>query len=352
MLFVRPSFRIREEFLISAMAALPQDVIEDILSRLPVKSLLRFKTVSKKWYSFISENHKFHMKQLSSSSSKYVIFYQLITLERTIFQYSDVDSYACRRMNFPVEIEKPSRLIGSANGLVCVAPLYIGDFFFIWNPCTGECKRISVPVPDHTAAGVSLFGFGYDSISDDYKVLGNWDSHLRFFSLKTKSWKILEHSFEFASAVNALPSNGALHWCVGPQITAFDLANEKIVFLDLPDGIKFVGEGYTSCWVPMFEDYKGRLCASGRKYIWVMMEYDNSKSWAKFSACLPEEYAKPVGISRLGEVVFRTDTGFGFVKSDMQGIMSDDKKAQMVHYGDTFVYKESLISPECFDRER
>ncbi|XP_065871541.1 F-box/kelch-repeat protein At3g06240-like [Euphorbia lathyris] len=221
------------------MAVLPQEVIEDILSRLPVKSILRFKSASKKW----------------------------------------------------------------------------------------------------------LFGFGYDSISDDYKIIGAWDSHLRICSLKTNSWKILEYSFKYSSAVTAVHSDGALYWCVGPQITAFDLAKEKILLLDLPEDIDVVGD-YNSIWIPLF-DYQGLLCASGRKSIWVMKEYGNSNSWAKLTTPLPQEYAKPVGISRLGEVVFCTIDGF--VKSDMQGRMYDDDKSRMRHYADAFGYKESLISPECFD---
>ncbi|XP_065872460.1 F-box/kelch-repeat protein At3g06240-like [Euphorbia lathyris] len=329
------------------MAGVPQEVTEDILSRLPAKSILRFKSASKTWYSLISENHtfaKFHLKQ--SSESKNLIFYQCPAYG-DIFKSSDVYTYESRIIKFPVEIDTPCRLIGSANGLICVASCKTEDCCFIWNPCTDECKRISVPFP---SAGCRLFGFGHDSILDDYKIIGAWDSHLGIFSLKTNSWKTLEYScgmtaFKYASAVTAVHSDGALYWYVGAQITAFDLAREKILVLDLPEEINDFGY-YNSSWVPLF-DYQGLLCVSWRKSIWVMKEYGNSNSWAKLTTSLPYEYAKPVGISRLGEVIFCTVDGF--VKSDLQGRMHGDDKSRMRRYVDAFMYKESLISPKCFD---
>ncbi|KAJ0789150.1 putative F-box domain-containing protein [Helianthus annuus] len=45
-----------------AKNSFPEELIEDILSRLPVKSILRFKSVSKPWLSLISAPsfHKLH----------------------------------------------------------------------------------------------------------------------------------------------------------------------------------------------------------------------------------------------------------------------------------------------------
>ncbi|XP_065872062.1 F-box/kelch-repeat protein At3g06240-like [Euphorbia lathyris] len=321
------------------MAFVPQEVTEDILSRLPVKSILRFKSASKTWYSLISENHtfaKFHLKQ--SSEYKNLIFYQCPAYG-DIFKSSDVDTYESRIINFPVEIDTPCRLIGSTNGLICVASCKTEDCCFIWNPCTDECKRISVPFP---SAGCRIFGFGHDSILDDYKIIGAWDSHLGIFSLKTNSWRTLEYSFEYSCGMTAVHSDGALYWYVGPQINAFDLAREKILLLDLPEEINVVA--YHN--VPLF-DYQDLLCASWRKSIWVMKEFGNSNSWTKLTTSMPYEHAKPVGISRLGEVIFCTVDGF--VKSDLQGRMQDDGKSRMRHHAGAFMYKESLISPKCFD---
>ncbi|XP_031284053.1 F-box/kelch-repeat protein At3g23880-like [Pistacia vera] len=48
---------------------LPDDLVRDILLRLPVKSLLRFKCVSKSWLSLIS-NHKLAITHLNKTSKR------------------------------------------------------------------------------------------------------------------------------------------------------------------------------------------------------------------------------------------------------------------------------------------
>lgn len=55
---------------------LPQDLVIQILLRLPVKSLVRFKSVCKSWLSFISDSHLWlsHFKLAAAPTERLVFF--------------------------------------------------------------------------------------------------------------------------------------------------------------------------------------------------------------------------------------------------------------------------------------
>nr|KYP51717.1 F-box/kelch-repeat protein At3g06240 family [Cajanus cajan] len=65
------------------------------------------------------------------------------------------------------------RIIGSCNGLICYAissPSREKYVFYLWNPVTGLTAKHSPPLLLHYHF-VSTFGFGYDRLSDTYKVV-------------------------------------------------------------------------------------------------------------------------------------------------------------------------------------
>ncbi|CAH1440611.1 unnamed protein product [Lactuca virosa] len=91
-----------------------------------------------------------------------------------------------------------------------------------------------------------IYGFGYDSSKDDYKVvLGFRNGGIRpKFTLKSNVWEVIgEVNYTFVSRVGFLYS-GALHWvvCHGsayqmPLILSFDLSEDK--FEQIPQPCKW-----------------------------------------------------------------------------------------------------------------
>ncbi|KAJ4841210.1 hypothetical protein Tsubulata_028332 [Turnera subulata] len=164
-----------------------------------------------------------------------------------------------------------------------------------------EMKKLiprKLPDPEGMAGGgYRAYGFGYDSVADDYKVflaVRYWnDPHapvVRFFSLKTGSWKSVEnpnrHLHDLGEGDTGLFFNGALHWRkeYDAKITAFDLVKEKFGEVPAPshpeelplgyNGIGIVGEYLCMSWIPkpMFD----------ARIVWVMKEYLNKESWVLF----------------------------------------------------------------------
>ena len=112
---------------------LPDEIVLEILTWLPVKSLLRFRCVCKSWYSYIT-NPNFistHLNSLLSHNHGYVI-YMRKTFPRFYFSsHSQVCTVSCDRMfervsefriPFTFQFGRP-KLVGSCNGILCLTDL-------------------------------------------------------------------------------------------------------------------------------------------------------------------------------------------------------------------------------------
>ncbi|KAG8483247.1 hypothetical protein CXB51_022185 [Gossypium anomalum] len=130
-------------------------------------------------------------------------------------------------------------ILGSCNGLVCIAP--DEDTLFLFNPSTRESKRIPDPPSGFVPNGWSVYGFGFDFVNDDYKVVKVGCGTVCVYSLRTDSWRIV-CSFPYLDNVSesGVLLNGTIHWMVSFEdgvdcrcvVAAFSLEEE--VFSDMP----------------------------------------------------------------------------------------------------------------------
>ena len=127
------------------MAQLPQDLIEEILSWLPVKSLMRFRCVSRTWNSLIFQAHFVKLNLQRSSRNTHVLLRCQIN---TVFEdMRDLPGIApcsiCSLLENPSstvdngchQLDNRYLFIGSCNGLVCLINLVArGEFseYRVW----------------------------------------------------------------------------------------------------------------------------------------------------------------------------------------------------------------------------
>ncbi|XP_017239277.1 putative F-box protein At1g47790 [Daucus carota subsp. sativus] len=160
---------------------LSKDLIIEILIRVPVKSLVQSQLVCKAWLSLI--NHPAFVKsQLrhALSTQPHVISPKVIKHET--FSLLDVDS---RQIVAHLKFPRPRgevtsvTIVGSANGIVCVAvqfkttfPVRITDIY-LWNPAMRQSKLLPSLFDYESADILSLraLGFGYDEVDHDFKVV-------------------------------------------------------------------------------------------------------------------------------------------------------------------------------------
>ncbi|KAE8723540.1 Pyridoxal phosphate phosphatase-related protein [Hibiscus syriacus] len=377
------------------MSPFLSDLIPDILCRLPVKTLIRFRCVAKPWRSLIDDPHfaKLHLEHSSRTGANVKLFLDnCIECDDKAYavDFDSLDNLVRFPRPFVAEITKyRSRIIGSCNGLLAVYHRDSG--IALWNPTTGK-RRYLPPLDedvadDHDALPGyyydknTVLGFGYDEISNDYKVVKMLKSKTQtpfkvmVYSLKSDSWKgIGDCPYDFPTNYNdGAYVNNALHW-VGDEIGEFhggqvifalDLSTEK--YYDVPEGDRSIK--VKECGGDCLENFGymnagvlgGCLCVS-RDYstcpvkdhinVWVMKEYGVKESWTELLYLSRDEWltnifhSRAVGYSKNGDKVL-FDEGGGqqpawFDLEDETGeTLSIEGAPQLVS---TVIYVESLVS--------
>ncbi|XP_050139170.1 F-box protein CPR1-like [Malus sylvestris] len=167
----------------------PEDIIHDILFRLPTKSLIRCTSVCKPG-NYRIKNPSFIRTQLSrtinlnnQSDAHLLLLYCVCTApieEHCNLRYDNLafDEYC--KLEFPIlpreELyNKFLHVVGVCNGLVFLADDkdYLGYTFMLWNPSIR--KSVTLPNPHLTFETISKYyaciGFGFDAVTNDYKVV-------------------------------------------------------------------------------------------------------------------------------------------------------------------------------------
>ncbi|TXG64736.1 hypothetical protein EZV62_011730 [Acer yangbiense] len=294
-----------------AIVDLPPELIVNILSRLSVKSLCRFRCVSKLWLALINHPRfvKMHLahtqrEKLFMSAGDSNFFYSRkaslysIDLESISYDVNKVDAVKIDIAAFISDLDIAAFelnhlvkwhtwcIISSSNGLLCFR---LGKYFWLYNPSTRERKQVpDFNFPKHMDSG---FGFSYVDSIDDYKlvILHRPGNIVDIYSLRKNSWTSIQHDFCIGYGFFrqlGFPLNGAIHWDsyyvdydLNPDtfdrvIIAFDLVEENFKTLQLPE---FFGLGQ---FFGLFKGYLSFFDRNKDTYrFWVMKEYGVVASW-------------------------------------------------------------------------
>lgn len=192
-----------------ASSFLLEDICRDqIMTRLPIKSLIRCRCVCKSW-NFLFFDPKFARSHFVLNIPKNPSEDDYLILIKTFLGPSScVISLISRNNLFETRINKipyllsskvdEIYLIGSINGLVCFGYLKgVNYYFILWNPVTHYLSKI-ILLPRwgrfiYQNPIEYLFGFGWDSVKNDYKLVATPSSCSRMppavvYSCKTESW--------------------------------------------------------------------------------------------------------------------------------------------------------------------
>ncbi|KAG4401428.1 hypothetical protein GLYMA_07G265800v4 [Glycine max] len=282
------------------MANLPVEVVTEILSRLPVKSVIRLRSTCKWWRSIIDSRHfvLFHLNKSHSS---------LILRHRSHLYSLDLKS---PEQN-PVELSHPLmcysnsiKVLGSSNGLLCISN--VADDIALWNPFLRKHRILPADRfhrPQSSLFAARVYGFGHHSPSNDYKLLSityfvdlqkrTFDSQVQLYTLKSDSWKNLP-SMPYAlccARTMGVFVSGSLHWLVTRKlqphepdlIVSFDLTRETFHEVPLPVTVN----GDFDMQVALLG---GCLCVVEHRGtgfdVWVMRVYGSRNSWEKLFTLL------------------------------------------------------------------
>ncbi|XP_058741981.1 F-box/kelch-repeat protein At3g23880-like [Vicia villosa] len=252
---------------------LPNDLITEVLSILPVKSILRFKCVSKHWKTLISDHAfvKLHLKR-SPTRNPFLALLIFHTIEVNCGSYVHGDSdrsvvpYPIRSLldNPSITLfEDPyylmndkgcSNRVGSCNGLILLVGESINDivnikdnieyltvdkWLRVWNPAT---RTISKKFGQYRAFCLSqrfTFAFGCDNLKDTYKVVAyrcnrqELTSQVRVLSLGDDVWRNVESFPAIPLLVDYVYLSGTLYWLANQNRKNISVEKLVIISFDL-----------------------------------------------------------------------------------------------------------------------
>ncbi|KAF5730188.1 F-box and associated interaction domains-containing protein putative isoform 1 [Tripterygium wilfordii] len=320
---------------------IPEDEVIDILTRLPVKSLMRFKSVCKPWGDLLRNPdfiRQHHLKQthLSCSSNFRVLMKHGAQPADCFFSLSLSSARDAGEEVLTLEerVYDPV-VLGPCNGLLCVYGYR--EKIVLWNPAIREFKTLPLsPIKRRSGTGsFGSLGFGFDCEANDYKILRFVTDYfaddgagvpscdqIEIYSQKNDSWREIPSLDVCPGGVPWFSQyhNGVYYWWAdginGGLILSFDFADEVFDKVPLPG----VGVSWGDC-LPQLAIFNGllaliRYIRGGPEtlvHIWVMSERGVKGSWVKQASIgLIPGVVRPLKFSRNG----------GFFLEDLEGQLS------------------------------
>ncbi|CAH2033871.1 unnamed protein product [Thlaspi arvense] len=213
------------------------DMVEDILLRLPLKSIFRFKTVSKQWKATV-ESRWFAERRASVKKGR-KLFLAVGDESESRFE-GDAET----EMVY-LRCEDATRPSLTCNGLVCIP---LPGWVKVLNPLTGEFLRF--PSGQEVAKqwwhnvfpGYWAMGFGKDQVNGSYKIVRMLSdpNHCLILDISIGEWRELSPPpCEIESDRKSACVNGSVYWLnMFPKhkLLALDLHTEefRVVSADPP----------------------------------------------------------------------------------------------------------------------
>ncbi|KAK3000041.1 hypothetical protein RJ639_022638 [Escallonia herrerae] len=333
---------------------IPLDLVADILSRLRVKDVLRFRLVDRDFCDLIDSPHfvKMHLMRSIAGRAEVHLMYQFLA-DLYSSDLNSLSTYSSHSLHCRIPFKRYlfMDLVGSCNGLLLIKLHFFDEtpVVALFNPWTRRERHLRSSRFDRFARlhYTVEHGLGYDSARDDYKVLEIVEFRLvkssratlaNVYSLTRNTWRAVQaFTDNFSShGLWACEVGGALHnlgWMEGGEtvqhsvraIAAFHVSSEEFRFVPLPDyqqdylGMAVAELGGCLCLACHY-----KLDSNYRVDVWVMKEYGVGDSWTELiSVTLPviEEpipLPVPVAYSTRGDMILFNCTASRFFWYDMK----------------------------------
>ncbi|XP_076900269.1 F-box/kelch-repeat protein At3g23880-like [Bidens hawaiensis] len=243
---------------------LPLEIQEQIMKWLPVKSLIRFRSVSKTWKSYI-DSAGFVASYSSNKQHIWVQYYDEQVREERYLSIVDDDTFALNRVNLtPLPLPDYTKYIGCSDGLLC---FYLGCTAFFWNPSIRRGFHLDVPIEAHGCLHDVVLGFGVCRETNDLKIVKitcvenvfsaafeleeEVVNKVDVWTLSTRAWRSLPANAILTKLYFSNPEHagrliaigGVVYWLASEEfpfenlIISFDITTEELGEVDLPDSL-------------------------------------------------------------------------------------------------------------------
>ncbi|RDX87220.1 F-box/kelch-repeat protein, partial [Mucuna pruriens] len=277
---------------------LPDHLIEEILQWLPAKNLLRLCCVCKSWKSLISDPY-FAKNQLRGSRKAT----RLVLCFKNASHDFIIQSYPFPKVLNAVNVSGTKFIfgtfdwmVGSCDGILCFTVKNNPEFLVLWNPCIGKFNILPPWDTQQREGSYSICGFGYDSSTRTYKVVGgfSYEYDCGYQSIEAKVLTLGTHTWtrirEFPSVLPLQYEpgkfvSGTVNWLLAHTasvswvIVSLDFRNDSCEEVLQPD---YGEEAVGPLSLLVFRDC---LCILSRTDmfldVWLMKDFKNKESWTK-----------------------------------------------------------------------
>ncbi|KAL9682289.1 hypothetical protein QQ045_014084 [Rhodiola kirilowii] len=376
---------------------LPDHLICSILLKLPNESLIRFLALSKLWNEAITSrrfcvDRKITSPELEVTNIIY-IRYDFMTYTFQLYGHK-IGGIGCQQPQSAIEVSRPihyhlnsecSYVCFTASdgllGVVCKkrydAPY--SHYILIWNPYTGQQKDVPLPGRRHGMARCMIEGFGYDTSSNDYKIVliefndstaAEYATRIMVRALKSNEWKTL---YYYVSSDSSDPKQFSIYtfdsvtvdrdiWWIARYkhdeslvLMKFSLREEELSTMSLPRQTNPSRPGCcTRFWLSRHNKslYLINMGMDSKIYIWRLMKEGNRTVWELALGIPTTKRMQPVGFTSNGTFIMRTHLGKTFYAYDLGQnsivtfTLDESNYPSTSSSKDTFLLDvETLISP-------
>ncbi|CAK7339007.1 unnamed protein product [Dovyalis caffra] len=329
-----------------------QDILTEILLRIPAKSLLTFKCVSKQWLSVISDpefclSHTRHKLSRHPTPNALLLNNQYSSSP----EFQVVPLKDATRVPFLDYLNVPRiKIERSCNGLLLCSSSYaingddlpanpvdhssdvingddLGPRYFICNPTTRQFKRLVFPshivIPELLLPHYRWLFLAFDPMKSPYykiillAIMSKTEIGIDVYSSKTESWTQAPTPFEWPFEIficSGVFCNGAIYWySTAATSVYFDVDSETVKKITMPP-MPLMFKDMPLTHIMYFGESRGHLNLLGfydfsnlsKMYVWEMPS--NHSGW--LVRCLVDLHSireNPRALSVLS--VIRTEKG-------------------------------------------
>ncbi|KAL1197446.1 F-box/WD-40 repeat-containing protein 1 [Cardamine amara subsp. amara] len=194
-----------------ACSLFPFELWEEILCRVPTKSLLRFKLTCKRWRTLLQDK-RFIYKHLTFLQEQIIRTNHMVKIINPVIQ-----DYSSLSLPFEFQFKPEIHNMVHCDGLLlCI--LESGSIA-VWNPCLNHVRWVKSMVSSPVCC---FYGIGYNSLCrDGYKILRfmnsvftNNNAKIDIYELNSNSWKTFTLSLDWhvVSHCRGVSLKGNMYW--------------------------------------------------------------------------------------------------------------------------------------------
>ncbi|KAK4796614.1 hypothetical protein SAY86_028940 [Trapa natans] len=278
---------------------LSEEIILEILARLPAKSLFRAKAVCKLWNKLIFQEYFVKLFNGLSIRNPMVLMEVSYSSKSTDSIWLYVDNHAATRLSLDFLNERV-RVRASSNGLLCCSSKQYKDKYFVCNPVTREYIELPTRIENpfttfYPPREATLVGLVNDLSESKFSVvLAGYQKTSRdvfdesflcsVFDSESGRWRefvsVQNDEFSHINKNQVVFINGAFHWLTRNQqeLLVLDLNNNHWRKMTLPNE---VGKGHIISVYLLECDGFLSVIQMSKKFmkIWLLKNFDREEHW-------------------------------------------------------------------------